>query len=112
MLSDKVEGYLRRGETLTIDDYRRCLAWRERLRNRFMVAAGLAAGFVSLTSPGPAPLGLDSTGNPIYQTPSTAAGAPSFALPPLAVDCLPPGVPPVSFPGGDHRASGQAARVG
>src|SRR3546814_13486852 len=73
MLSDKVEGYLRRGETLTIDDYRRCLAWRERLRNRFMVAAGLEDGFVSLTSPGPAPLRLESTGNPTYQTPRTAA---------------------------------------
>jgi len=109
LLSDKIKNRLWQGTKMTLDDYRKALAWRAQLRNHFMALAGLADGFVSLASPGPAPLGIESTGDPIYQTPSSAVGAPSFALPLLAVDGLPQGVQVVGFNDGDDRLAAHCA---
>ncbi len=108
MLSAKVEEYLRRAESMSVEDYHRALAWRARFRARHMALAGSVDGFLSLSSPGPAPLGIESVGDPVYQTPTTALGAPVLGLPLLAVDGLPQGVQLMGFTGGDDRTAAHA----
>ena len=113
-----VAEYLRRGENmispvirerleigLAMDqaDYHETLTWKARFQSRLADVAGLADGFVSLSSPGPAPLGIKSTGDSSYQVPTSVAGAPSMSLPLLAVDGLPLGVQVMGFHGGDDR---------
>jgi Asp-tRNA(Asn)/Glu-tRNA(Gln) amidotransferase A subunit family amidase len=108
LLSDKVKEYLTRAEAMSAPDYHHALAWREGFRRRHMAMAGFADAFISLSSPGPAPLGIDSVGDPVYQTPTSALGAPVFGLPLLQVDGLPQGVQLMGFTGGDHRTVAHA----
>lgn len=108
LLSDKLKVYLTRAQEMSTEDYHRALAWRTGFRHRHMALAGYADGFISLSSPGPAPLGIESVGDPVYQTPSSALGAPVFGLPLLAVEGLPQGVQLMGFTGGDDRTAAHA----
>jgi Asp-tRNA(Asn)/Glu-tRNA(Gln) amidotransferase A subunit family amidase len=108
LLSDKVKAYLTRAGDMKVQDYHRALAWRAGFRARHMALAGYADGFISLSSPGPAPLGIESVGDPVYQTPTSALGAPVFGLPLLSVDALPQGVQLMGFSGGDDRTAAHA----
>lgn len=108
LISSRVKGYLNRGRAMSVDDYHKALAWRSVFRARHMATAGYVDGFISLSSPGPAPLGLESIGQPLYQTPTSALGAPVFGLPLLAVDNLPQGVQLMGFTGGDDRCAAHA----
>ena len=108
LLSSHVQTYLNRGRAMTLDDYHKALAWRSVFRTRHMATAGYVDGFISLSSPGPAPLGLESIGEALYQTPTSALGAPVFALPLLAIDNLPQGVQLMGFTGGDDRCAAHA----
>jgi Asp-tRNA(Asn)/Glu-tRNA(Gln) amidotransferase A subunit family amidase len=108
LLSDQVKSFLARGRAMSVDDYHKALAWRSAFRARHMATAGYVDGFISLSSPGPAPLGLESVGEPLYQTPTSALGAPVFGLPLLIVDHLPQGVQLMGFNGGDDRTAAHA----
>ena len=108
LLSDVVKTYLTRAESMTVEDYHRALAWRESFRRRHMALAGRVDAFMSLSSPGPAPLGIDSVGDPVYQTPTSALGAPVFGLPLLPVDAMPQGVQLMGFTGSDDRTAAHA----
>ena len=108
LLSARLKEYLNRGRSMSVDDYHKALAWRSAFRARHMATAGYVDGFISLSSPGPAPLGLESVGEPLYQTPTSALGAPVFGLPLLAVDNLPQGVQLMGFNGGDDRTAAHA----
>jgi len=108
LLSDEVKGYLTQAESMTVADYHRALAWREGYRRRHMALAGRLDAFISLSSPGPAPVGIDTVGDPVYQTPTSALGAPVFGLPVLQVDGMPQGVQLMGFTGGDDRTAAHA----
>ncbi len=82
--------------------YRRQEAIRghiESMRNR-------ADGFVSLTAAGPAPVGLDHTGDRSFQIFWTLTGAPSFTLPRLSAGGLPVGLQVMGFRDADAAIAG------
>uniref|UniRef100_UPI001FCA31CB amidase family protein n=1 Tax=Streptomyces rhizosphaericus TaxID=114699 RepID=UPI001FCA31CB len=82
-------------------------------------AGPVAAGVIhrsmpsrSMAATGPAPYGLESTGNSVMSLPWSYAGAPALALPAgRAANSLPLGVQCVARPGADERLLGWAPDV-
>ncbi|MBU0725804.1 MAG: amidase [Alphaproteobacteria bacterium] len=108
MLSDFMLGRLADAEKQTLEDYRDMLARREKIRAAFAALKSKADGFITLSSPGPAPKGLESTGNPSMNAAMSITGAPAWSLPLLAVDGMPLGVQLVGFPHEDAKVTGHA----
>ncbi len=74
---------IERGQTVSDDALTRALAGREILRNELMAlmdANGIDV-WISPAAPGPAPEGLDSTGDPVMNVPWTHSGLPTLSLP-------------------------------
>jgi Asp-tRNA(Asn)/Glu-tRNA(Gln) amidotransferase A subunit family amidase len=60
---------------------------------------------VTLAAPGAAPVGLETTGDPIFNVPATCLGAPALSLPIYTVDNMPLGLQLIGFPGEDQALS-------
>jgi Asp-tRNA(Asn)/Glu-tRNA(Gln) amidotransferase A subunit family amidase len=98
-------------EAMTLADYGAAIARRQRSRE---VHARLAARYdaaVTLAAPGAAPVGLGSTGNPIFNVPASLRGIPAVSLPLLSADGLPLGLQVAGFAGDDARLFAIAAAV-
>jgi Asp-tRNA(Asn)/Glu-tRNA(Gln) amidotransferase A subunit family amidase len=108
-VSEVIHQRLELGENMTADDYQRALAFKAKLTSEVAAVAGFADGFISLASPGPAPMGITSTGNSAYQVPSSLSGMPTMTLPLLASEGLPLGVQIGGFHHGDATLVAHAA---
>lgn len=108
MLSEHMRGRLERGEGITPERYRQCLAEREAVKARLADLASVVDAMVTLSQPGIAPKGLASTGNPVFNAPASVSGAPALSLPLMAVDGMPLGFQLMGFAHGDARAAGIA----
>jgi Asp-tRNA(Asn)/Glu-tRNA(Gln) amidotransferase A subunit family amidase len=98
-------------EAMTLADYGAAIARRQRSRE---VHAGLAARYdavITLAAPGAAPIGLGSTGNPIFNVPASLLGIPALSLPLLSAEGLPLGLQLAGFAGEDARLFAIAAAV-
>jgi len=74
---------LEKGRAITDEALAEALGGREALRNELMQAMdeNKIDLWLSPSAPGPAPLGLDSTGDPVMNLPWTQAGLPTLNLP-------------------------------
>jgi Asp-tRNA(Asn)/Glu-tRNA(Gln) amidotransferase A subunit family amidase len=91
---------VRQGQAVTREQYERGQRRRERFRSRLSAATAEAgvAGWVSPAATGPAPYGLDDTGNPVMCLPWSFAGWPALSVPagaasnglPLGLQCVAP----------------------
>ena len=79
------------GAHVTQEIYRAALIERENLRSMHDELARRADGFITLSSPGPGPIGMDQ-GSAIFNEASSVLGAPAINLPLLAVDQAPLGI--------------------
>jgi Asp-tRNA(Asn)/Glu-tRNA(Gln) amidotransferase A subunit family amidase len=98
-------------EAMTQADYVAAIVQRQRSRD---IHARLAARYdaaITLAAPGPAPLGLGSTGNPVFNVPASLLGVPAVSLPLLATEGLPLGLQVIGFAGGDARLFATAAAI-
>jgi Asp-tRNA(Asn)/Glu-tRNA(Gln) amidotransferase A subunit family amidase len=100
---------LREGEQMSQSDYRAALAERERIRRLYAELSAECDACVSLSAPGPAPIGLQSTGNPQFNVPASLIGAPAISLPVFEVEAMPLGLQIIGFAGGDAEAFAFAA---
>ena len=100
---------LAEAEAMTLDGYRALLAERERVRAEYAKLAADFEAVVMLSAPGPAPVGLGSTGNPVFNVPATLLGAPAVTLPVLSVEGLPLGFQAVGYADGDAALFSAAA---
>jgi Asp-tRNA(Asn)/Glu-tRNA(Gln) amidotransferase A subunit family amidase len=96
-------------EAMTPEDYRAMLAERARVRALWAALAARCDGVVTLSTPGPAPEGLQSTGDPIFCVPASLLGVPALSLPLLQVGDLPLGLQLVGFEHGDAALFAVAA---
>ncbi|MDH6577496.1 amidase [Kitasatospora sp. MAP5-34] len=104
---------IRLGHDVDPDDYRAALRAREHFRSELAVTmrdAGLDL-WITPAAPGPAPAGLDSTGDAVMSLPWSFAGLPAVGVPAGAVGGLPVGVQLVGPAGGDERLLRSARRV-
>jgi Asp-tRNA(Asn)/Glu-tRNA(Gln) amidotransferase A subunit family amidase len=95
------------GMHITQDTYRAALVERENFRLMHDELARRTDGFITLSSPGPGPIGMDQ-GSAIFNEGSSILGAPAINLPLLAVDQAPLGVQLLGRWHEDERLTGTA----
>ncbi|WP_046089586.1 amidase family protein [Streptomyces antioxidans] len=105
---------IREGQRMSRDAYAAALRARAEFRE-LLVAAMDRDGidlWITPAATGPAPYGLESTGDSVMSLPWSYAGAPALALPAgRAANSLPLGVQCVTRPGADERLLGWAPDV-
>jgi Asp-tRNA(Asn)/Glu-tRNA(Gln) amidotransferase A subunit family amidase len=79
------------GRGLTQAEYRQALVRREYWRTMHDELANRCDGMITLSSPGPGPIGMDQ-GSAIYNEASSIIGMPAVSLPLLHVENMPTGV--------------------
>jgi Asp-tRNA(Asn)/Glu-tRNA(Gln) amidotransferase A subunit family amidase len=84
-------------EAMTLDDYRADLKERDRRRAVYQALAVEFDACVTLAATGAAPIGLGSTGNPVFAAPGSMLGAPAITLPVLKDAGLPLGLQLMGF---------------
>lgn len=99
------------GNAMTQDDYAAAIARRAEARTVFARLSGRVDALISVTAPGPAPLGLGSTGNPVFVAPGSFLGVPVVGLPVLQAEGLPLGLQVIGFAGGDAGLFAHAAAI-
>ena len=72
-----------RSHAMTQAEYAALLARREAARAAYAALAGQVDAVISVTATGAAPVGLETTGNPIFRHARLHAGAPGVSLPVL-----------------------------
>jgi Asp-tRNA(Asn)/Glu-tRNA(Gln) amidotransferase A subunit family amidase len=110
-LSEAIEGFIASAEKMTLADYERAAAKRERLRALHRALAGKVDGFITLAHIGPGQKGQPKVGTPWYNDASSAIGAPTVNLPLLAAEDVPLGVQLMGFEGADAQLVAQARWV-
>lgn len=88
---------LAKAEKMTLDDYRALLVERDHARAVHGKLAEYCDAAITLAATGPAPLGLEFTGDTIFNTPASFLGTPAISLPALSVDGLPLGLQTMGY---------------
>lgn len=92
---------LEEGAGLTQETYRAALVQRAHVKNLHRELASRVDGFLTLSSPGPGPVGMDQ-GSAVFNEASSVLGAPALSLPLMAVEGAPVGVQLMGNIGGDE----------
>jgi Asp-tRNA(Asn)/Glu-tRNA(Gln) amidotransferase A subunit family amidase len=108
-LSKAMRERLARANGMRQTEYRAALAERNRVRALYAELASHGDGIVTLAAPGAAPLGLESTGNPIFAVPFSLLGVPAVSLPLMQEQNLPLGLQLAGFADGDATTFAVAA---
>lgn len=111
--SETTAGLIRDGRAVTVGDLAAARGGREALRTNLgetMDDHGIDL-WVAPAATGPAPAGIDSTGDPVLNLPWTHAGLPTAGLPAGDVDGRPVGVQCVGRFGADERLLGWAETI-
>jgi len=102
---------LAQAEAMTLDDYRQALLERERARALYAALESECDACVTLAAPGAAPLGLASTGDPVFTVHASLLGIPAVSLPVLQDQGLPLGLQVTGFAHGDAATFAAAASI-
>ncbi len=97
------------GTKMTVDDYVALLKKRDYARDVLMGLSGDVDACITLGSAGPAPIGIESTGNALFNMPASMLRNPALSLPLLKCDGLPLGLQLLGFPNRERALSGIAA---
>jgi Asp-tRNA(Asn)/Glu-tRNA(Gln) amidotransferase A subunit family amidase len=95
------------GADISQETYRAALIERQCFRTMHAELARRADGFITLSSPGPAPIGMDQ-GSAVFNEASSILGAPAVNVPLLSVDDVPVGVQLLGAHHGDERLTATA----
>ena len=98
-------------EAMTSAEYGAAIAVRQRNREAYARLAARYDAAITLSAPAAAPVGLGSTGNPVFNVPASMLGIPAVSLPLLSIDGLPLGLQIAGFVGEDARLFAVAAAI-
>jgi len=110
-LSRAMLARLAQAEAMSLDDYRADLDERIRVRALYESLAAQCDACVTLAAPAAAPVGLSSTGDPVFAVPFSLLGVPAISLPLLREQGLPFGLQVTGFHGKDATTSAIAGWV-
>ena len=110
-LSRAMLARLAQAEAMSLDDYRADLDERIRVRALYESLAAQCDACVTLAAPAAAPVGLSSTGDPVFAVPFSLLGVPAISLPLLREQGLPLGLQVTGFRGKDAATSATAGWV-
>jgi Asp-tRNA(Asn)/Glu-tRNA(Gln) amidotransferase A subunit family amidase len=102
---------LAQAEAMSLNDYRADLDERNRVRALYGELAARCDACVTLAAPSAAPVGLGSTGDPVFAVPFSLLGVPAISLPLLHEQGLPLGLQVTGFRGKDATISAIAGWV-
>jgi Asp-tRNA(Asn)/Glu-tRNA(Gln) amidotransferase A subunit family amidase len=91
-LSRPMQERLVEAEAMTLEEYQSLLTRRDDVRAIYARLAEVCDAAITLSAPGPAPLGLESTGEPAFVVPGSLLGVPTVSLPLLETESLPLGL--------------------
>jgi Asp-tRNA(Asn)/Glu-tRNA(Gln) amidotransferase A subunit family amidase len=97
VLSRSVLNRYERSQAMTQAEYAALLARREAARAAYAALAGQVDTVISVA----APVGFETTGNPVFVVPGSMLGAPGVSLPVLNDNGLPLGLQVLGFPQSD-----------
>jgi len=98
-------------EAMTLTEYGAAITVRQRDRETHARLAARYDAAIILAAPGAAPVGLGSTGNPVFNVPASMLGIPAVSLPLLSIDGLPLGPQVAGFVGEDAALFAVAAAI-
>lgn len=101
-ISENIATRLRSWEKIDRETYARLLAERETMRAAHKALAGSVSALVTLSATGAAPVGLETTGDPVFAVISSILGAPAINLPLLEIDGMPLGFQIIGYPEADE----------
>src|SRR5438552_3533334 len=110
-LSQSALERLAMAEAMTLADYGAAVAVRQRNRETHARLAARYDAAITLAAPGAAPVGLGSTGNPMFNVPASMLGIPAVSLPLFSIDGLPLGLQIAGFAGEDASLFALAGAV-
>jgi Asp-tRNA(Asn)/Glu-tRNA(Gln) amidotransferase A subunit family amidase len=110
-LSEQARDRLDEAEAMTHEDYQGLVKKRQRIRDIYSGLKKDADVCVTLSAPGPAPEGLDWTGDAVFAVPSSILGTPSISLPVLEAEGLPLGLQVMGYANQDAAAMAAARAV-
>jgi Asp-tRNA(Asn)/Glu-tRNA(Gln) amidotransferase A subunit family amidase len=110
-LSQTMRARLKEAEAMSLEEYQDLLDGRARCRSIYAMLAGMADACITLAAPGPAPLGLASTGDPSFAIPGSLLGVPALSMPLFRIDGLPLGLQVLGFAEHDADLFGAAAAL-
>ena len=100
-LSSVMQARLVKAERMTLEDYQEAIEQRERSRATYALLAARFDAALTLTAPDAAPVGLESTGNPIFVVAGSMLGVPAVTLPLMSTRGLPLGLQLLGYGGRD-----------
>jgi Asp-tRNA(Asn)/Glu-tRNA(Gln) amidotransferase A subunit family amidase len=98
-------------EAMTLTEYGAAITVRQRNRETHARLAARYDAAIILAAPGAAPVGLGSTGNPVFNVPASMLGIPAVSLPLLSIEGLPLGLQIAGFVGEDASLFAVAAAI-
>jgi Asp-tRNA(Asn)/Glu-tRNA(Gln) amidotransferase A subunit family amidase len=98
-------------EAMTLAEYGAAIAARQRNREAYARLAARYDAAITLSAPAAAPVGLGSTGNPVFNAPASMLGIPAVSLPLLSIDGLPLGLQIAGFVNKETRLFAVAAAI-
>lgn len=102
---------LHEAEAMTIDDYRAAIARRDEIRAIHAALAAEVDACITLSAPDVAPVGIESTGDPVFAVPASMLGVPALSLPLARIGALPLGVQTIGFLNQDAALFAAAASI-
>ena len=110
-LSESALKRLAEAEAMTQADYQALLEQREHARTTYALLKSEVDVCVTLSAPGAAPRGFDTTGDPSFTVPTSLVGMPSVSLPVLEDDGMPLGLQVIGFTNEDAELFAVAGGV-
>ena len=100
---------LAEAEGMTQEQYHGLLQDRDRARAAWTALGESCEICITLAATGPAPVGLESTGDPVFNVPASLLGIPALTMPVMEIDGLPLGLQAMGFVNEDAALFGAAA---